>query len=105
MAGNEAWIKESSDRIAAYKKELEKWTSVPPFEHMMEEEWNYYFPGTYKDSKIEGHYCKGPPFAFHSSHGKRLKTTTWTRPGWTSGCSSTSGTTTSAWPPGRSTRA
>ena len=69
VAENEQWIKDSVTRVQGYKQELKTWEVVPPLEHMMEEEWNYYFPGTIKDSKIEGHYLE---LVDESGHDYRL---------------------------------
>lgn len=55
---NAAWVAESQARVEEYKKELAKWDKVPPLEHMEEEEWNFYFPGTYLDSKKEGFFLE-----------------------------------------------
>ena len=52
-AGNEAWSKESAERVKAAQAELAKWAMVPPLEHLTPQEWMRYFPGSYQDSKVQ----------------------------------------------------
>jgi len=59
-ADTEKWIVDSNKRFELFKKDLAKWEIVPPFDHMCEQEWEYYFPGTYPSGNKEGFFLGIP---------------------------------------------
>lgn len=51
------WVKESSGRVDDLNKKLSWWDTIPPLEQLSEQEWMYYFPGSYHDYKKQGHFA------------------------------------------------